>query len=137
MKNKILNLKLTNLEYASICGVNNIEETFIGLDKLIRLRLKNCLLETVLYHGVLNGLSSLKKLELNSNHIEHIEPEVFIHTPMLCHLRIDGIKCKLNEKTFSHLKCLKTIEIVNSDLNHIDSNVLDDIRKLNIEIIIH
>lgn len=70
--------------------------------------------------GVFNGLSKLKSLDLSSNNIEYIE--VFIHTPMLSRLRICGIDCKLDENTFSHLKHLNMIEVVESDLNNIALN---------------
>ena len=56
---------------------------------------------------------------------------------MLTHLKIVGTKLNLDENTFSHLKHLKTIEIDKSDLKHFDSNILEALRRSNIEIVIH
>ena len=116
------------------------EDMFIGLDSLIELRLYNCFFfYSRVYHGVFNGLSGLKTLVLNlivdkDNFLIH--PEEFNNTPMLTYLKLSGNRCKLDENTFSHLKHLKTIEFDKSELNFIDSNVLDTLRRSNIEIII-
>lgn len=117
--------KLKDLKYLNISGIkfdfrSNI---FLGLDNLETLVIKRNLLDddkkVPLKKGAFNGLGKLKALDLSLNKIEYIEPEVFIHTPMLSHLRICGINCKLDENTFSHLKHLKVVE---SDLNNIDLN---------------
>ena len=114
---------------------------FIGLDKLIGLRLNNCCFlhtgrckRTYRNSGGFNGLSSLTTLDMTSMDINNLDPEVFIHTPMLTHLRIDGIKCKLDENTFVHLKHLEVIEIAKS---YIESKVVDTLRKSNIQVIIY
>ena len=134
---------LKNLEYLSIYGGSINKEMFSGLDKLIGLRLYNCSVFDDdfkilnIYPGVFYEMNYLKALDLSFIDIEYIDPEVFIQTPMLTHLRIFGINCKLDEKTFSHLKNLKTIELDKSKLDFIDSNLIEDLRKSNIEIIIN
>ena len=82
-------------------------------------------------------MNFLKSLDLSFIDVKYIDPEVFIQTPMLTRLRIVGIDCKLDENTFSHLKHLKTIELDKTKLNFIKSNLLDALRRSNIEIIIH
>ena len=134
--------KLKNLRYLDISRNRFYFEpnAFLGLDSLETIIIKRSLLnhkKVTLKKGVFNGLSSLKTLDLTSNNIKFIDPEVFIHTPMLNHLKIGGINCKLNENTFSHLKNLKTIEMAKSDLNQIDSNVLETLRRSNIKILIY
>ena len=123
---------------------------FIGLDNLIELKLYKCCFYYTIYdklnidYNVFKGLSGLKTLHLSliSQLIFHresllIHSDEFFNTPMLTYLKLSGNKCRLHENTFSHLKHLKTIELNDkSVLNHIDSNVLEDLRKLNIEIII-
>jgi hypothetical protein len=134
--------KLKNLRYLDISRNRFYFEpnVFLGLDNLETLVIKRSLLnhkKVALQKGVFNGLSSLKSLDLTSNNIEFIDQEVFIHTPNLTHLKIGGINCKLDEKTFCHLKNLKTIEMSKSDLNHIDSNVLETFKRSNIKILIY
>ena len=143
MKNQILNLKaLTNLEYLSLSYCSIRKDMFIGLDNLIGLKLYKC---CIFYYtlcqnyDVFKGLSGLKTLylsliaEMNSL---LIHPEEFINTSMLTNLKFSGNRCTLDENTFSHLKHLKTIEFDKSELNFIDSNVLDTLRRSNVEIII-
>ena len=134
--------KLKNLRYLDISRNRFYFEPnmFLGLDSLETLIIKRSLLnhkKVALKKGVFNGLRSLKTLDLTSNNIEYIHPEVFIDTPKLNHLKIGGINCKLNENTFSHLKQLKTIEMAKSDLNHIDLNVLETLKISNIELFIY
>ena len=134
--------KLKNLRYLDMSRNRFYFEpnVFLGLDSLETLVIKRSLLnhkKVALKKGVFNGLRSLKTLNLTSNNIEYINPEVFIDTPKLNHLKIGGINCKLNENTFSHLKQLKTIEMAKSDLNHIDLNVLETLKISNIELFIY
>ena len=113
---------------------------FIGLDNLIGLKLyKFCFFYFTLCknYDVFKGLSGLKTLYLSlivDMNSLLILPEEFINTPFLTNLKLSG--CTLDENTFSHLKHLKTIEFDKSVQNRIDSNVLDTLRRSNVEIII-
>ena len=122
----------TNLEYLSINEVDMNENMFIGLDKLIDLR---CLCRGIpIKFGFFKGLNGLKRLDLSIFEINYINPRVFIHTPMLAYLRIYLSDLKIDEDTFIHLKNLKTIEFDRYYRNQINSNVLDTLRRSNIEV---
>lgn len=113
-------------------------DLFLGLDNLETLIITQPFNNSVqLKKADFNGLNNLKTLELNN--IKSIDPEVFIHTPMLSHIKMTGIAtgCKLDETLLTHLKHLKTIELSESDLKIVDSNLLDTLRRTNIEIIIN
>lgn len=133
-------LKFLVLDYS----IDFRPEIFLGLDNLETLVIKPSLLNGYDKKFALNRtfsrLRNLKTIEVSLKNIEYIDWEVFIHTPKLTHLRFSGINCKLDEKSFTHFKHhknLKTIEIVKSELNFIDSNVIETWKRSNIEIIMH
>ena len=121
---------LTSLRRLEISVDTTKSDVFVGLDNL----------ETLIIGQVIefkkddfNGLNNLKTLEIK--YIKSIDPEVFIHTPILSDLRIIRTNCKLDENLLTHLKRLKKIQLSKSDLNCVDSNLLDALRRSNIEII--
>lgn len=87
--------------------------------------------------NVFSGLSGLKTLDLSQNDVKFIDPEVFANTPMLAHLNLRRNECKLEKRTFYRLKCLERIELEQCDLDKIDSSILDNLRRTNVEIIIN
>lgn len=87
--------------------------------------------------NVFSGLGVLKTLDLSQNDVKYIDPEVFANTPKLAHLNLRRNECKLEERTFCRLKCLEKIEFEQSDLDKIDSSILDNLRRTNVEIIIN
>ena len=133
-------LKCLVLDYS-----NDIRpEIFLGLDNLETLVIKPSLFnhddKKFALKRTFSRLRSLKTIEVSLKNIEYIDWEVFIHTPKLTHLRFSGINCKLDERSFTnfkHHKNLKTIEIAKSELNFVDSIVIETWKKSNIEIIMH
>jgi len=80
-----------------------------------------------------NGLTNLKKLCLNENDLEYIDPESFSHTPKLVELKICDNNMKIEENIFANLKHLKKVELSLCDVEHINKDILDFIKKSKIE----
>lgn len=116
---------------------------FLGLEKLIGLRLNSCFQpgyfyssdpNKIIYPTIFYGLSALETLHVNST---YLDSRSLIYTPMLAHWRIDNHNLNLDVNMLTHLKHLKTIEINKSEKDKIDSNLLDTIRKSNIDLIFY
>ena len=81
------------------------------------------------------GLKNLKKLYLNGNLLESIDPEAFSHTPKLTKLEIfdkEYNNLKLDENMFANLTHLKTIRLNEETMNN--NELLESFKKSNINI---
>ena len=134
--NKFLGLR--NLEYLFLSGVmnermkfdgNRIEkDAFNGLTNLKKLSLDWNSLEYI-DPEAFSHTPKLNELSLKHNRLESIDPKVFSYTPKLVELKICANNMKIEENIFENLKHLKKIELSESDEEHINNNILEDLKK--------
>ena len=136
--NKFLGLK--NLETLFLDKINwefiRIEkDAFNGLTNLKKLSLEENFLEYI-DPEAFSHTPKLKVLSLNDNRLESIDPKVFSYTPKLTELNICNNEMRIEENIFANLKHLKKIELKDTDLEHINKDILEFLKKSNCELII-
>ena len=138
--NKFLGLK--NLEYLFLNRISERTElsriekdAFNGLTNLKKLYLDENNLDGI-DPEAFSHTPKLKDLSLKYNRLESFDPKVFSYTPKLAQLKICENKMRFEENIFANLKHLKKIELRESDLEHINKDILEFLKKSNIEFII-
>ena len=138
--NKFLGLK--NLEYLFLNRINEREEisriekeTFNGLTNLKKLCLDENDLDDI-DPEAFSHTPKLNELSLKYNRLESIDPKVFSYTPKLAELNICNNKMRIEENIFANLKHLKKIELKKTDLEHINKDLLDNLKRSNIEFLL-
>ena len=129
---KLKNIKTLNLSYNARLKISS--GFFINMNNLERLHLAS-IDKISLGKDFLSGLSKLTTLDIKYNSIIHLNPDVFIQTPNLTHLDMSGCEFKLDSRTFTRLPKLKSLNLTNTHLSHLEEDVFMSLGELEVLIL--
>ena len=138
--NKFVGLK--NLETLFLNDINDKKkfnridkDAFNGLTNLKNLSLEKNHLKYI-DSKAFSHTPKIKELSFNYNNLESIDPKLFSYTPKLVELKICANNMKIEENIFENLKHLKKVVVKKSDLEHIKKDLLENLKKSNIEFLL-
>ena len=138
--NKFLGLE--NLETLVLNKINERKkfnrlekDAFNGLTNLKRLNLNGNNLKYI-DPETFTHTQKLTELSLDFNNLESIDPKVFSHTQNLVELKICSNRMKIEENIFANLKHLKRIVLGENDVEFINKDLFEMLKKSEVKLVI-